>query len=83
MLGWRKHKLEARLLGEIPTISDDITEIAESEEELRSLLMRVKEESEIAGLNLNIKEQQQKNEDHGIEAQHFLSSRCGGSESSD
>ena len=44
-LGWRKHKLEARLLGEIPTISDDITEMAESEEELRGLLMRVKEES--------------------------------------
>ena len=35
--------------------ADDITLIAESEEELRSLLMRVKEESERAGLKLNIK----------------------------
>ena len=35
--------------------TDDITVMAESEEELRSLLMRVKEESEIAGLKVNIK----------------------------
>ena len=34
---------------------DDTTLMAESEEELRSLLMKVKEESEIVGLNLNIK----------------------------
>ena len=40
MLGWRKHKLESRLPGEI-----SITVMAESEEELKSLLMRVKEES--------------------------------------
>ena len=35
--------------------ADDITLMAESKEELRSLLMRVKEESERAGLKLNIK----------------------------
>ena len=35
--------------------ADDTTLMAESEEELKSLLMKVKEESEIAGLNLNIK----------------------------
>ena len=43
-------KLESRLWKEIPTLRyDDITLMAESEEELKSLLMRVKEESEIAG----------------------------------
>ena len=54
MLGWRKHKLESRLLGEISITSDDTTLMAESEEELKSLLMKVKEESEKAGLKLNI-----------------------------
>ena len=54
MLGWRKHKLESRLPGEISIISDDTTLMAESEEELKSLLMKVKEESEKVGLKLNI-----------------------------
>ena len=50
-LGWKKHKLESRLLGEISITSDmqmtdDTTLMAESEEELKSLLMKVKEESE-------------------------------------
>ena len=40
------YKLESRLLGEISTTSDDTTHMAESEEELKSLLMKVKEESE-------------------------------------
>ena len=53
MLGWMKDKLESRLLGEIPITSDDTTLMAESEEELKSLLMKVKE-SEEAGLKLNI-----------------------------
>ena len=56
MLGWKKHKLESRLLGEIISnlrYADDTTLMAESEEEL-SLLMKVKEESEKAGLRLNI-----------------------------
>ena len=48
-----KHKLESRLLGEISIISDT-TLMAESEEELKSLLMEVKEESEKAGLKFNI-----------------------------
>ena len=63
MLGWKKHKLESRLPGEnINNLrcADDTTLMAESEEELKSLLM--KEESEKAGLKLNI----QKNEDHDI-----------------
>ena len=54
MLGWKKHKLESRLLGEISITSDDTTLMAESEEELQSLLMKVKEESEKVGLKLNI-----------------------------
>ena len=49
-----KHKLESRLLGEISITSDDTTLMAESEEELKSLLMKVKEESEKVGLKLNI-----------------------------
>ena len=52
------HKLESRLLGEILAASknaDNITLTAESEEELKSLLMRVKEESEKAGLKLNMR----------------------------
>ena len=58
MPGWMKHKLESRLLGEISitadTHADDITLMAESEEKLKSLLMKVKEESEEVGLKLNI-----------------------------
>ena len=55
MRGCMKHKLESRLLGEILITSDmQITPMAESEEELKSLLMKVKEESEKVGLKLNI-----------------------------
>ena len=56
MLGWRKHKLESRLLGEISITSDmqKTNLMAESEEELKSLLMKVKEESEKVGLKLSI-----------------------------
>ena len=53
MLDWMNHKLESRFPGEISTTSD-ITLMAESEEELKSLLMMVKEESEKTGLKLNI-----------------------------
>ena len=50
------HKLESRLLGNINNLryADDITLMAESEEELKSFLMRVKKESEKAGLKLSI-----------------------------
>ena len=56
MLGWKKHKLESRLPGEISITSDTqmTTLMAESKEELKSLLMKVKEESEKVGLNVNI-----------------------------
>ena len=56
MLGWRKHKLESRLRGEISItsdVADDTTLMAKSEEELKSLLMKVKK-SEKVGLKLNI-----------------------------
>ena len=56
MPGWMKLKLESRLQGEILTTryADDTTFMAESQQELKSLLMKVKEESEKAGLKLNI-----------------------------
>ena len=55
MLGWMKHKLESRLLEEISITSDMQMSIlmAESEEELKGFLMKVKEESEKADLKLN------------------------------
>ena len=49
MPSWMKHKPESRLLEEIPITSDDTTLMAESKEELKSLSMKVKEESEEAG----------------------------------
>ena len=57
MPGWMNPKLESRLLGEISISSDnadDTTVMAESEEKLKSLLMRMREESEKAGLKVNI-----------------------------
>ena len=50
---------------------NDTTLMAESEEELKSLLMKVKEESRKAGLKLNI----QKNENHGIWPYYFMAIR--------
>ena len=58
---WMKHKLESRLLGEISITSDmqmtpreRCQKVAESKEELKSLLMKMKEESEKVGLKLSI-----------------------------
>ena len=53
--------------------ADDTTLMAENEEELKSLLMKVKEESEKVGLKLNI--QKTKIMDHGIWARHFMANR--------
>ena len=55
--------------------ADDTTLMAESEEELKSLLMKVKEESEKVGLKLKHSE----NEDHGISSHHFMGNRWGNS----
>ena len=57
MLAWMKHKLESRLLGEIINnlrYADNTTVMADSEEELKCLLMKVKEESAKVVLKLNI-----------------------------
>ena len=59
--------------------ADDTSLMAESEEELKSLLMKVKEESEKAGLKINI----QKNEDHGKQSHHFMANRWGNNGNSD
>ena len=48
-----KHKLELRNINNL-RYADDTTLMAESEEELKCLLMKVKEESEKAGLKLNV-----------------------------
>ena len=50
--------------------ADDTTLMEESEEELKSLLMKVKEESEKAGLK-----QHSINEDHSIQSHHFMANR--------
>ena len=57
MLGWMNHKLKIKVAGRnINNLryADDTTLMAESLEELKSLLMKVKEESEKRGLKLNI-----------------------------
>ena len=58
------------------TYADDTTLMAESEEELKSLLMKVKEESKKVGLKLNI---QKMGPDHGIWSHHFMGNRRGNS----
>ena len=54
--------------------ADDTTLMAESEEELKSLLMKVKVESEKVGLA-----QHSEKEDHGIRSHHFMGNRWGNS----
>ena len=57
----------------------DTTLMAESEEELNSLLMKVKEESEKAGLKINI----QNNKNHDIQSHNFIANRWGNNGNSD
>ena len=74
MPGWKKHKLESRLPGEISTnlrYADDTTLMAESEEELKSLLMKVKEESKKVGLKLSIQKAKI------MKSYHFMANRWG------
>ena len=75
-----KHKLESMTRRNISNIryEDDTTLMAESEEELKSLLMKVKEESEKIG-----KAQHSENEDHGIWSHHFMANRWGDNGNSD
>ena len=56
--GWMKHKVESRLLGEISITldnADNTTLMTESEDKLKSLLMKVKEENQNVGLKLRKK----------------------------
>ena len=73
MPGWMKHRLESRLPGEISIASKmQMTPLMpESEEELKSLLMKDKEENGKVGLKLNILK------DHGIHSHHFMAHRWG------
>ena len=59
--------------------ADDTTCMAQSKEELKSLLMKVKEESEKNWL----KTQHSKNEDHGIQCHYFMANRWGNNANSD
>ena len=75
MLGWMKHKLESRLPGQISITSDRqmTLPLCRKWRGTKSLLMKVKEESEKAGLKLNT----QKAKDHGIWFYHFMVNRWG------
>ena len=71
ILGWKTHKLESKLPGENTNnlrYANDITLMAETAEELKSLLMKVKEESEKAGLKLNVQK---------MNVHHFMGNRWG------
>ena len=75
MLGWMKQagiKIARRNINSL-RYANDTTFMAESKEELKSLLMKMKQESEKAGLKLNI----QKNEDHSIWSHQFMENRWG------
>ena len=77
MLGWMQHKLESRLLGEISITSDmQMTPLMAESEELKSLLVNVKEESEKVGLKLNIQKTK-------IWSHHFMANRWRNSGNSD
>ena len=76
MLGWMKHK--PGKISITSDIADDTTLMAESEEELKSLLMKVKEESWKSWL----KAQHSENEHHGIRSHHFMGNRWGKSRNS-
>ena len=54
--------------------ADDTTLMAESEEEIKSLLLKVKQENEKVGSKLNIQKQ-----NHGIWSHHFMANRWGNS----
>ena len=66
MPGWMKHKISGRNINNL-RYADDTTLVAEIKEELKSLLMKVKEESENTGLKLN--------KDHGNWSHHFMANR--------
>ena len=81
MPGWMKSKPELKLPGEISITryADDTTLMAESDKKLKSLLMKVKEESEKSWL----KAQHSKNKNHGIWFHHFMANRWGNNGNTD
>ena len=69
-------KISRRSINNLRYADDnDTTLMAETKEELKSLLMKVKEESEKVGL----KDQHSENKDHGIQSHHFMANRWGNS----
>ena len=75
ILGWMNHKTEIKIVKRNInnlTYADDTTLMGESKEELKSLLMRVKEVREKAVLK-----QHSKYKDHGIQSDHFMTNRLG------
>ena len=78
MLDWKKQagiKIAGRNINNL-RYADETTLMAESEEDLKSLLIKVKEESEKVGLKLIISV----NWDHGIWSHHFMANRWGNNE---
>ena len=71
-------KIAARNINNL-RYADNTTFMAESEEELKSLLMKVKEKNEKVGLKLNI----EKTKDHGIQSHYFMANRWGNNRNSD
>ena len=71
MLGWMKHEITRRNTTHLRYANDN-TLMAESEEELKSLLMKVKEKTE----KVRLKVQHSENEDYGIWPHHFMANRC-------
>ena len=72
MLGWMNQKIARRNINNL-RLADDTTLMAENEEKLKSFLMKVKEESEKAGLKLNI----QKMKNMASQSHLFMSNRRG------
>ena len=77
MLGRIKQKLESKIARNISNLrfADDTTFMAGSEEELKSLLMKVKEESGKSWLKI----QHSKNKEYAIQSHHFMGNRWGNS----
>ena len=71
MLGWMKHEITSRNTTHLRYANDN-TLMAESEEELKSLLMKVKEKTE----KVRLKVQHSENEDYGIWPHLFMANRC-------
>ena len=66
-----------KIVNKQPNFTDENTLMAESEEELKSLLMKVKVESEKVGLSQQV--QHSENKDHSIWSHHFMANRWGNS----